>query len=129
MLVIHNSQIKLQLDNLERERARGVIIRYKAQWVEEGEKKHVLFFRLEKHNYCNKLITKLKVGDSVITDPIQILDEGHNFYRDLYSENAGHDLAWTGLVARRRGPENDSLCNLSDIQTPPIRHVRGIYCE
>ena len=32
------SQIKLQLDNLERERARGVIIRSKAQWVEEGEK-------------------------------------------------------------------------------------------
>ena len=50
------------------------------------------FLRLEKHNYCNKLITKLKVGDSVITDPLQILDEGHNFYRDLYLENAGHDL-------------------------------------
>ena len=32
------SQIKLQLDNLERERARGVIIRSKAQWVEEGKK-------------------------------------------------------------------------------------------
>ena len=32
------------------------------------------------------------MGDRVITDPIQILDEGHNFYRDLYSENAGHDL-------------------------------------
>ena len=31
------------------------------------------------------------MGDSVITDPIQILDEGHNFYRNLYSENAGHD--------------------------------------
>ena len=68
-----------------------MIIRSKAQWVEEGEKKHVLFSRLEKRNYCNKLITKLKVGDSVITDPIQILDEGHNFYRNLYSENAGHD--------------------------------------
>ena len=42
------SQIKLQLDNLERERARGVIIRSKAQWVEEGEKKHVLFFEVGK---------------------------------------------------------------------------------
>ena len=31
------SQINLQLDNLEREWARGVIIRSKAQWVEEGE--------------------------------------------------------------------------------------------
>ena len=92
------SQIKLQLDNLERERARGVIIRSKAQWVEEGEKNTSYFLRLEKHNYCNKLITKLKVGDSVITDPIQILDEGHNFYRDLYSENAGHDLTRMGEI-------------------------------
>ena len=92
------SQIKLQLDNLERERARGVIIRSKAQWVEEGEKNTSYFLRLEKHNYCNKLITKLKVGDSVITDPIQILDEGHNFYRDLYSENAGHDLTRLGEI-------------------------------
>ena len=33
------SQIKLQLDNLER----GVIIRSKAQWVEEGEKTRHIF--------------------------------------------------------------------------------------
>ena len=45
-----------------------------------------------KSNYCNKLITKLKVGDNVITDPIQILDEGHNFYRNLHLKNAGHNL-------------------------------------
>ena len=32
------------------------------------------------------------MGYSAITDPIQILYEGHNFYRNLYSENAGHDL-------------------------------------
>ena len=37
------SQIKLQLDNLEWERARGVIIRFKAQWVEEGEKTRPIF--------------------------------------------------------------------------------------
>ena len=53
------SQIELQFDNLERERARGVIIKSKARWVEEGEKSTSYFLRLEKHNYCNKLITKL----------------------------------------------------------------------
>ena len=78
-------QIKLQLDNLERERARGVIIRSKAQWVEDGEKNTSYFLRLEKHNYCNKLITKLKVDENLITDPTQILDEGQNFYQNLYS--------------------------------------------
>ena len=49
------------------------------------------FFRLEKHNYCNKLITKLKVEENLITDPIQILDEGRNFYRSLYLENVEYD--------------------------------------
>ena len=38
------SQIKLQLDNLELERARVVIIKYKAQWI-EGEKNTSIFFR------------------------------------------------------------------------------------
>ena len=34
--------------------------------------------------------THHKVGSNVIKDPIQILDEDHNFGRDLYSENADH---------------------------------------
>ena len=34
------SEAKLQFGNLKRERARGVIIRSKAQWAEEGKKKH-----------------------------------------------------------------------------------------
>ena len=54
----------------------------KAQWVEEGEKNTFYFLRLWKHNYCNKLITKL--DENLITDPIQILDEGQNFYQNLY---------------------------------------------
>ena len=37
------SQIKLHLDNLERERACWVIIRSKAQWVEGGEKTRPCF--------------------------------------------------------------------------------------
>ena len=54
------SQIKLQLDNLERERARGVIIKSKARWVEEGEKSTSYFLRLEKHNYCKNKTTHHK---------------------------------------------------------------------
>ena len=57
------------------------------------------FFRFEKHNYCNKLITEFKVGDSEIADPIQILDEGSNFYRNIYKENAGHDLTSMNEIA------------------------------
>ena len=35
-------KIKSELENFERERARGVILRSKSQWVEEGKKKRIL---------------------------------------------------------------------------------------
>ena len=31
------------------------------------------------------------MDENLITDPIQILDDGQNFYQNLYSENVGHD--------------------------------------
>ena len=114
------SQVKLQLDNLERERARVVIIRSKAQWVEEGEKNTSYFLRLEKHNYCNKLITKLKVGENLITDPIQILDEGQNFYQNLYSENVGHDESHMREIGNTF-TNTDSL--------PKINAIQQKHCE
>ena len=114
------SQVKLQLDNLEREKARGVIIRSKAQWVEEGEKNTSYFLRLEKHNYCNKLITKLKVGENLITDPIQILDEGQTFYQNLYSENVGHDESHMREIGNTF-TNTDSL--------PKINAIQQEHCE
>ena len=80
-------QTKCQLEALERERARGIMLRSRAQWVEEGEKNTSYFLRLEKHNYCNKLITKLNVDGKEITEPSEILKSGKNFYATLYKES------------------------------------------
>ena len=80
-------QTKCQLESLERERARGIMLRSRAQWVEEGEKNTSYFLRLEKHNYCNKLITKLNVDGKEITGPSEILKAGQNFYATLYKES------------------------------------------
>ena len=78
--------------------------------------KHVLFFfRLEKHNSCNKLITKLKVDNNLITDPIQILDEGQNFYQNLYSENVGHDESHMREIGNTF-TNTDSLPKIDGIQ-------------
>ena len=54
-------EIKFELENFERERARGIILRSKSLWVEEGEK-NAYFLRLEKQNYCNNIITERKKG-------------------------------------------------------------------
>ena len=50
------------------------------------EKSTKYFLNLEKRNYNKKVITKLKTdcGDK-ITDPVGILNEQENFYKNLYS--------------------------------------------
>ena len=80
-------RIKSQLEDMEKERARGIILRSKAQWVEEGEKNTSYFLRLEKQNFCNKLITKIKTENEVITNPKDILEEGRKYYMNLYSDD------------------------------------------
>ena len=80
-------QIKAQLEDIELERARGIILRSKTQWVEEGERNTSYFLRLEKQNFCNKLITKIKTEKEVITNPKDILEEGRKYYMKLYSDD------------------------------------------
>ena len=90
-------------------------IRSKAQWVEE-----TYFLRLEKRNYCNKLITKLKVDENLIIDPIQILNEGQNFYPNLFSENVGHDESHMREIGNTF-TNTDSL--------PKIDAIQQEHCE
>ena len=78
---------------MERDKARGVIIRSKVQWTEEGEKCTSYFLRLEKSNYNNKHITKLiDIDNNQITDPKTILEMEKNFYEKLYqAKSPPHD--------------------------------------
>ena len=78
--------VKRELENIELERTRGIILRSKVQWTEEGEKNTSYFLRLEKNNYCYRLITKLQVEDETISEPSRILEEGKLFYQRLYSD-------------------------------------------
>ena len=64
----------------------GIILRSKAQWVEEGQKKTKYFLNLEKRNY-NKKTYKKWIDDKgkEIIDQKEILKEQHNFYEKLYT--------------------------------------------
>ena len=110
-------ETKSELENFERERARGIILRSKSQWVEEGEKNTAYFLRLEKQNYCNKLITKIKKEDKIITNPVYILEAGKSFYMKLFSDNSrpgrinGH-----GTCDENNFINNPTLPKLSDVQ-------------
>ena len=48
-------------------------------------KKYIIFLKLERSNYVNKLITKLHSSGGIITDPKHILDKEGKFYQKLYS--------------------------------------------
>lgn len=78
---------KNEIDIIERHKAQGAILRSKCKWVEEGEKNTSYFLRLEKHNFCNKLISQIEVNNIIISEPSEILLEGKKYFKNLYSEN------------------------------------------
>ena len=54
---------KSRLETIMRQKTKGVIIRSKARWREQGERNTRYFFNLEKRNQSRKAVTKLKVGN------------------------------------------------------------------
>ena len=80
------NKLKDTLQTLRKEKIKGAIIRSKVQWLEEGEKPSKFFASLERRNYINKLISKLRVEDKIIEDPGNILKEIQHFCEKLYSK-------------------------------------------
>ena len=53
---------------------------------EHGERNTKYFFNLEKRNFCQKSVTKLKLKDDTYTyDQFDILQEEKQFYKSLYT--------------------------------------------
>ncbi len=76
---------KKELEAIRRQELKGVILRSKANWIENGEKPSKYFCGLEKRNYINKTVTQVinHNGDQ-ITDQKDILKEIKYFYNRLY---------------------------------------------
>ena len=51
------------------EKIKGIILRSKICWAEEGEKSTKYFYTLEKRNAVNKNISNLKVGNMLVSEP------------------------------------------------------------
>ena len=78
--------LKKELNTIRQNRMQGILIRSRAQIIEDDEKPTNFFCNLEKHNFTSKLIPKLeKQGGEIISDQFQILNEAKLFYEDLYS--------------------------------------------
>ena len=79
-------QLKTQLENIRNEKMKGVIIRSKAQWSEEGEIPSKYFLTLENKNFTSKLMYQLqKDNGEIITNQDKILEEVQLFYTNLFT--------------------------------------------
>ena len=105
--------VKNNLDILAKNKARGIIFRSKCQWIEEGEKNTAYFLRLEKCNYVNKLISKIKIDEDILTDPQDILNEERSFYNKLHSLPMASDQN-TATSDKQFFLENNSLPQLNE---------------
>ena len=78
--------LKEELEEIRKEKMKGVIIRTKARWNEDGEKPSKYFCALEKRNYVNKTVTRV-VDDNNLeyTKQDEILEKIKTFYKTLYS--------------------------------------------
>lgn len=103
--------IKSQLEEIDNERLRGLIIRSRIQWVEEGEKSSKYFFDLEKQNYIRKSIRKITTNSGEnLTDPQKILEYQKQFYEDLLSSKRSKTRNYQSFIEKLKTPK----LNLSD---------------
>lgn len=81
-----------ELELIRKEHMKGLMVRARAKWIEEGKKPTKYFLALEKRNYINKTISKIANDSGVlITNQQEILNEIKYFYQTLYS-NKDNDL-------------------------------------
>ena len=99
-----------KLSEIREHRLKGVLLRSRARWVEDGEKVSSYFCSLEKRNFLNKSINKLTIANEItITDKKDIINEVMNFYKNLYSRKNVDNVEISDLV--------NNLPKLSDHQS------------
>lgn len=78
-----------RLQEIRKIKMRGTQIRSKAKWVEKGESNSKFFCSLEKRNFVNKTISRLKDGEIEYKKDKDILDKAKTFYHNLYTTKLG----------------------------------------
>ncbi|KAK6171730.1 hypothetical protein SNE40_018168 [Patella caerulea] len=85
--LIKLTEHKNDLENIRNDYMKGVVIRSKAQWIEDGEKPSKYFCNLELNNFMNKTIQRVETGNgNTITDQKEILKQVRHFYASLYND-------------------------------------------
>ena len=67
-----------------KEKMKGVLVRAKARWIEEGERPTRYFCSLEKRQYTKKYIGCLEIDGKLSNDPEMIMAYIKNFFENEY---------------------------------------------
>ena len=81
------TELQNTLNELYIGRAKGSLIRSRAQHLELNEKNNKYFLNLEKRNFNAKCIKSLKTSDGFIYKEQEILEEEKRYFENLYSSN------------------------------------------
>ena len=80
-------EIKNELEQLRKKKIEGLLVRSRANWINEGEKPTHYFCNLENRHFINKTVSFLERSNGeVIENQTDILKEVENFYSSLYSK-------------------------------------------
>ena len=78
--------VKKDLEDIYNEEARGHFIRSRSNIIEESPENLKYFSKLEIKNANSKYIKTLKVNETLISDPDEILKAQKEYYENLYKE-------------------------------------------
>lgn len=106
-------QTKSDLDKITETKLNGLIIRSKAQIVEQDEKNRKYFASLEKKRAECKVNSRFNVNGTIITDPIEVLNEQKSYYGNLYKVKE----------------QTDSYLSFFDESIPKLNVNEKIRCE
>ena len=97
-------------------KTKGAILRSKVRWHEQGERNTKYFYGLEKRNFNNKTITRLKIGENAFTsNRFEILTKEKNFYESFYKTKNVNPEKFNGSIFFN--PENISPLTEENTQT------------
>ena len=86
--------LKRDLEKIIEHRTKGVVLRSKSQWYNEGERNTKYFLNLEKRHFKQGTISQLKIKETdFVTSDKAILSECESFYKDLYTSKVNKDFA------------------------------------
>ena len=104
---------KSSLNEIQKEKIEGVMLRSRSRYEDLGEKPTRYFFNLEKRNYTSKVIHKLIDEDgNEFTETPDILKCQTNFYKDLYNQVNSED----NISIYSELGENDSKLSDQEVQ-------------